>query len=287
MTTRATDIALTALAPMVWGSTYLVTASLLSGWSALAVATLRALPAGLVLLLVARRLPWGVWWWRSAVLGALNFSAFWFLLFVAVYRLPGGVAATVGAVQPLIVIGLARLVLSTPIRRSALLAACIGLAGVALLVLSPKAALDPLGVAAALGSAASMAAGTVLTRRWQPPVPLVTFTAWQLAAGGLILLPLALWLEPIPAALTVPNVVALAWVGFIGAALTYILWFRGIARLEPSLVSTLGFLSPVTAILLGWVVRGESLSPLQLLGIVLVLASVVAGQRAARGSGSP
>lgn len=282
MTTRATDIGLTALAPVVWGSTYLVTASFLPGWSPLVVATLRALPAGLALLLLAPRLPWGVWWWRSAVLGALNFSAFWFLLFVAVYRLPGGVAATVGAVQPLIVIGLARLVLSTPIRRSVLLAACVGLFGVALLVLSPRAALDPLGVAAALGGAASMAGGTVLTRRWQPPVPLVTFTAWQLAAGGLILLPLALWLEPIPATLTVPNILALVWLGLVGAALTYVIWFRGIARLEPSLVSTLGFLSPVTAILLGWLVRGESLTLFQMLGIVLVLASIAAGQRAVR-----
>lgn len=282
MTTRATDIGLTALAPVVWGSTYLVTASFLPGWSPLVVATLRALPAGLALLLLAPRLPWGVWWWRSAVLGALNFSAFWFLLFVAVYRLPGGVAATVGAVQPLIVIGLARLALSTPIRRSVLLAACVGFFGVALLVLSPRAALDPLGVAAALGGAASMAGGTVLTRRWQPPVSLVTFTAWQLAAGGLILLPLALWLEPIPATLTVPNVLALVWLGLVGAALTYVIWFRGIARLEPSLVSTLGFLSPVTAILLGWVVRGESLTLSQMLGIVLVLASIAAGQRAVR-----
>lgn len=283
MTTRATDIGLTGLAPMVWGSTYLVTASFLAGWSPFVVATLRALPAGIVLLLLARRLPSGAWWWRSAVLGALNFSAFWFLLFVAVYRLPGGVAATVGAVQPLMVIALARLVLSTPIRRSALLAACVGLLGVAFLVLSPQAALDPLGIAAALGGAASMAGGTVLTRRWQPPVPLVTFTAWQLAAGGLILLPLALWLEPIPENLTVPNVLALFWLGVVGAALTYVLWFRGIARLEPSLVSTLGFLSPVTAILLGWIVRGESLSFLQMFGIVLVLASIGAGQRAIRG----
>ena len=102
-------------------------------------------------------------------------------------------------------------------------------------------------------------------------------------AGGLILLPPALWSEPIPAALTLPNVFALVWLGLVGAALTYVLWFRGIARLEPSLVSTLGFLSPVTAILLGWFVRGESLSLLQMLGIVLVLASIAAGQRSARG----
>lgn len=100
------------------------------------------------------------------MLGALNFTVFWICLFVAAYRLPGGIAATVGAVQPLIVLGLARLALGTAIRPLAVIAAGGGLAGVALLLASPQAGFDPIGVLAALGGAASMATGTVLTRRW-------------------------------------------------------------------------------------------------------------------------
>ena len=94
--TRGADLLLTALAPAVWGSTYFVTTEMLAGWHPLVVALLRALPAGLLLLLLVRRLPEGIWWGRSALLGALNFSIFWVLLFVSAYRLPGGVAATVG-----------------------------------------------------------------------------------------------------------------------------------------------------------------------------------------------
>ena len=86
------------------------------------------------------------------LLGALNFSVFWAMLFVAAYRLPGGVAATLGAIQPLLVIALARLLLGAPVRGLAVLAAAAGLGGVALLVLTPKAALDPVGVAAGLAS---------------------------------------------------------------------------------------------------------------------------------------
>jgi len=92
---RVGDILLTALAPAVWGSTYIVTTELLPGWHPLLVSLLRALPAGLLLLLLVRRLPEGIWWGRIAVLGALNFSVFWVMLFVSAYRLPGGVAATV------------------------------------------------------------------------------------------------------------------------------------------------------------------------------------------------
>lgn len=277
---RTRDLLLTAIAPAIWGSTYIVTTQWLPQGYPLTVATLRALPAGLLLLALVRQLPGsGIWWARAFVLGALNFSLFWAMLFIAAYRLPGGVAATVGAVQPLIVILLARLLRGTPIRALSVAAAVGGMAGVALLLLRADAGLDGIGVAAALTGAVSMAAGTVLSRLWQPPVSPLTFTAWQLTAGGILLLPVALVLEPDLPHLTALNITGLAYLGLIGAALTYILWFRGLARLEPAVVASLGFLSPVMAVVLGWAILDQALTPLQLLGMALVLVSVWAGQR--------
>jgi probable blue pigment (indigoidine) exporter len=158
---------------------------------------------------------------------------------------------------------------------------------VALLVLTPKAALDPVGIAAGLASAASMALGTVLSRRWQPPVSALTFTSWQLTAGGILLLPVALLAEPALPPLTALNVTGLAYLGLIGAALTYVLWFRGVAKLEPAVVSSLGFLSPISAVLLGWGVLGQSLSAAQLTGMAIVVASVWLSQRAQRLPAAP
>lgn len=277
---RNTDLALTALAPAIWGSTYLVTTELLPPGYPLTVAMLRALPAGLLLLLIVRQLPSGIWWPRTFLLGALNFSFFWAMLFVSAYRLPGGVAATVGAIQPLIVILLSRVFLGSPIRALSIVAGVTGIVGVGLLVLTPGATLDPLGVVAGLAGAVSMAFGTVLSRHWAPPVPPLTFTAWQLAAGGLLLVPVALFFEPALPALTAANVAGLAYLGLIGAAFTYLLWFRGLSRLEPSAVAPLGFLSPVVAILLGWGVLDERLTPVQAMGIFVVLVSVWLSQRA-------
>lgn len=276
---RALDLLLAATAPAIWGSTYIVTTTLLPPGAPLTVAMLRALPAGLLLLLLVRRLPRGRWLGRVMILGALNFSVFWWMLFEAAYRLPGGIAATVGALQPLVVMGLARFLLHAPVRPAAVLAALAGFAGVALLLIGPGAAFDPVGVAAALTGAVSMAAGTVLTRRWQPPVSLLTFTAWQLTAGGLLLVPPALLLEPALPPLTAANALGLGYLGLIGAALTYLLWFRGIARLGPATVAPLGFLSPLTAVVLGWAILGEALTPVQGAGVVVVLASVWMGQR--------
>ncbi|MGB3417538.1 MAG: EamA family transporter [Mesorhizobium sp.] len=280
MTTRTSDLLATAMAPVIWGSTYSVTTEFLPGFSPMTVALLRALPAGLLLLLIVRQLPRGVWWARILILGALNFSIFWSLLFVAAYRLPGGVAATVGAVQPLAVVFIAAALLGNKVRRVSVVSAVVGLGGVALLVLSPEAALDTAGVAAGLGGAISMALGTVLTRKWQPPVSLLTFTAWQLTAGGILLVPIALLFEPAMPVPTMANLFGLAWLGLVGAALTYVLWFRGIARIEPAAVSLLGFFSPATAVLLGWLFLGQSLAPLQVAGVLLVVGSIWLGQRA-------
>ncbi len=280
-TSRNANLLLTALAPAVWGSTYIITTQLLAGWHPLTLATLRALPAGLLLLLIVRVLPKGEWWLKTLLLGVLNFSLFWFMLFVSAYRLPGGVAATVGAIQPLFVILFALPMLGTPIRFVGVVAALAGMGGVALLVLAPGAKLDFVGIAAGLTGAVSMACGTVLSRRWQPPVSPLIFTAWQLTAGGLVLVPLALLLEPAPPAITGQNLIGLGYLGLIGAAGTYILWFRGIAKLEPSTVAPLGLLSPIVAVILGWSFLNEHLTILQFLGMVVVLVSILASGRTA------
>lgn len=279
MKARASNLLATAVAPAIWGSTYVVTTELLPGLSPLLVAMLRALPAGLLLLLIVRQIPSGIWWLRIFILGALNFSIFWSMLFVSAYRLAGGVAATLGATQPLIVVFIAAVVLGHTVRPLSVLAAIVGLAGVALLVLTPNAALDMVGVAAGLAGATSMACGTVLTRKWKPPVSLLTITAWQLTAGGLLLLPVAFVADvPVPV-LSATNLLGLAWLALIGAALTYLLWFRGIARLDPTAVAPLGFLSPAVAVILGWILLKEALSALQAVGFILIVGSIWLGHR--------
>lgn len=150
---RSTDILLTAAAPAIWGSTYIVTTELLPAGYPLTVAMLRALPAGLLLLLVVRQLPQGIWWGRTFLLGALFF-------------------------EPAL------------------------------------------------------------------PVP------------------------------TAENLAGFLYLGIIGAALTYIVWFRGLARLDPATISPLGFLSPLVAVVLGWALLRQDLSLLQIAGMVVVLGSV-------------
>nr|WP_083668093.1 EamA family transporter [Saccharothrix sp. CB00851] len=269
----------TAFAPAVWGTTYFVTTEYLPPDRPLLAGLLRALPAGLLLVAVTRQLPRGDWWWRSLVLGTLNIGVFLPLLFLAAYRLPGGVAATVGAVQPLVVAGLAVVLLGQRMTTRTALAAIAGIVGVALLVLRADARLDVVGVAAALGGAVAMAAGVVLSKRWTTPAPLLAVTGWQLVAGGVVLLPVTFAVEGPPPALTAANVGGFLYLGVIGGALAYALWFRGIRVLPATQVTFLGLLSPVVATLVGWLVLDQGLTAWQVLGAVVVLGALVVAQR--------
>lgn len=268
----------TAITPAVWGTTYFVTTELLPPDRPLLAAALRALPAGLLLLAITRELPRGQWWWRAAVLGTLNIGAFFALLFISAYRLPGGVAAVLGAAQPLLVAGLSVTLLAERVPLRTVLAGLAGVVGVGLTVLNASARLDPVGVLAGLAGTACMAFGVVLTKRWGRPVPLLTMTGWQLTAGGVLLLPAALLSEGVPSAVSVQNVGGYAYLSLVGGALAYTLWFRGVERLPAASVSLLALLSPLVAAVVGWAGLDQGLSPLQLVGTALALTGVVVGQ---------
>ncbi|MYW08911.1 EamA family transporter [Streptomyces sp. SID2563] len=272
--------ALTALAPAVWGTTYLVTTEFLPSGHPLFAGFLRALPAGLIALALTRTLPRGAWWGKAAVLGVLNIGLFLPLLFIAAERLPGGVAATLGAAQPLVVAVLAVAVLHQPLAARPLLWGVTGVLGVGLVVIGPGARLDGAGVAAGLAGAATMGLGVTLTKRWGRPegVGPLAFTGWQLTAGGLFLAPLTFLAEGAPPAIDGRAALGYLWLGLVGGLLTYALWFRGIGALPVTSVAVLGLLSPLVAAGLGALVLGQTLGPVQLAGFALALASIVGGQ---------
>src|SRR3989344_4645349 len=118
------DALTTALGPVIWGSTYIVTTELLPPDRPFTAALLRTLPAGLLLVSWCRRWPaWGDWGGgrRLLVVWALD------------HRRPPGLALAAGA---------------------------LGVLGMAALLLSPGARWDMVGVAAALVGTVCMAAGT-------------------------------------------------------------------------------------------------------------------------------
>ena len=278
---RAAAIFTTACAPLIWGSTYLVATEFLPPDRPLTAALLRVLPAGLLLLMYARVLPRRSEWSTVILLGILNIGFFQAMLFVAAYRLPGGLAAVLSSTQTLMVLLLTWLIGKTMPPKAAWLWAAAGVAGIALMVLSPQARYDAWGIAAALSGAASMSLGVYLSKHRRTSLPVLAFAGWQLLVGGLCLLPAALLAEPPLPALTLANIGGYLYLCLFGAVLAYVLFFSGLARLPPAVVSSLGLLSPVCAFALGWLFLGQGMDGKSLLGFALALLSIDGVQRAA------
>lgn len=272
---------ITALAPISWGATYFVTRQFLPADSPLWGAALRALPAGLLLLLVARCLPRGSWWWRSLILGTLNFGGFFVLIYVSAQLLPTSIAASVMALAPLALAGIAWPLLGERPTLRLTLGAVLGIGGVTLVVGLGAAGMDAWGIGASLAALLLSSFGAILTTRWADSTPLVATTSWQLLAGGLVLTILAVIVEGAPPRVDTAGVVAYAFVAVIATALAFLCWFAGLRHLAAGTVGLVGLLNPVTGVLLGTLIAGETLTIWQGVGIALVLTGITLGRRGA------
>ncbi|MFI8320089.1 DMT family transporter [Streptomyces sp. NPDC085529] len=273
-------VVLTAVAPVAWGANYYVTHAFLPADTPLYGAALRALPAGAVLLALARKRPRGAWWGRSAVLGLLNVSVFFVLVYAASQLLPTSVASTVMAVSPLAMMLIAWALVAERPGAPHLAGAVVGLTGVALMLLTGEAGVSGPGVAASVAAMLVSAFGHILAKRWSADVDVLASTAWQLTAGGLLLLPVAAAVEGPPPALSPSALLAFAYVSLVATALAFTVWFAGLRHLPAATVGLLGLLNPVTGVLLGVLVAGEALTLRQSAGLALVLCGVLLGRPA-------
>jgi probable blue pigment (indigoidine) exporter len=273
-------VAVTAIAPVAWGSNYYVTHEFLPAGNPLYGALLRALPAGLLLLALQRRLPPKDWLWRALVLGTLNVGAFFVLIYVAAQLLPTSVAATVMATSPVVMMLFAWVLIGAEPQVRQLAGAGLGIVGVGFFT-----GMGSVNIGGVLASAAAMgmsSLGYILAKKWGDGVDVLSLTAWQLVGGALVLLPAALLLER-PPELDVRAVLGFGYVTVVATALAFAAWFAGLRHLDAGTVGLVGLLNPVTGVLLGTLIAGESLGVRQLLGLGLVLIGVsYGGRRSAR-----
>ncbi len=267
------------LAAVLWGFTYIITTTLLPH-NPVFLGGMRALGGGVLLLALARQaVPQG-YWPKLVALGTLNFGAFFALLFVGAIRLPGGVAGTFQTLGPLMTILMAWALLRQPPTALKIVSIIVGAVGVALVILRGDAGVDGIGVAAALLSVVAGSLGGILINRWGRPegMSLLSFTAWQLLVGGAELALLAVILGDLPGEITGTNVLGFVLLAVALTAVPFVLWFRAIVALGAASVVPFVLVTPVVAFALDAAVKGVWPSPLQVVGVVLVMVGLLVNQ---------
>lgn len=231
---------------------------------------LRLVFSAVVLLAIARPRVRGLGrsaWWSvvsfGAVLALMNG-----LFYLALERLPLGVTVTIEVLGPLVLsIVVAR-------RASAWLWAVVAFAGVVALGGGGWDRLDLLGVVFALGAAASWALYILASARVGREFPKLDGLALAMAAGAVIALPFGV--ADAGASLLRIDIVALgAAVAVLSSTIPYALELVALRRLPAAVFAILMSLAPATAALAGFLLLGQHLSPLEILGIGLVIAASV------------
>lgn len=274
---------------LVWGSTYLGIAIAVDSIPPFLMAAARFLLAGSILLAwsLAREgrsfvVPTKREWRDSAIVGALLLGGGMGMVAFGEQTIPSGVAALLIAMMPVWVAILGGIFLGERLPRLAVVGIAVGFAGVAILAgpsaLGGAGALDPLGLAACLLSPIAWSAGSLFAshRAVLPRRPLVA-TGLQMLLGGLVLMAMATASGELAtfdaAAVTRDSAIAFLYLTVIGSLLAFTVygWMLRVAPLP--LVATYAYVNPVVAVILGWLVLGESIDARTVVaGAVIIFA---------------
>jgi len=292
----ATTRGLFAVIVSVWGFNYLFVNFGLGFSSPLWLATLRAafgvIGSGVIVLLVGRSHRLDRRGRRDALLlGLPNITLFFAFWFVAARSVLPGVAAVVVYTYPLWVALLSAPVLSHRLTGRHWFSVAGGFLGVALI--SQVGALFgtsvPLwAILELLVAAVSWAAGTVVIQKRFRGEEMLEANFYQLLGGtvGLFVLTMVLTPSPLPS-FGWQLWATVLWLGILGTAVAYSIWFDLLGRTRAATLSAYLFLVPVVALAASAVWFHERLTVLQLVGVGLVLVSIYGIGAAPEGSGLP
>lgn len=306
---RGGGLGLALLSAVAFGGSGVAAKPLIeAGFGPLQVVWLRIAGAALVLLPVAlrhRALPRlrpGL----VAGFGLLAIAGCQSLYFVAIARIPVGVAILVEYLGPALLLGWVRFVQRRPVRRAAVIGVALAVSGMACVVeIWSGLAFAPLGLLSAFGAACCQVGyfvlgdagvstpedGTARGESGKAPDPVAVIAHGLLVATLVLTLPARPWdlawsrlggqaalgTHEVPAALLV------GWIVLIATVIAYLSGVVAVRLLTPQVAAVIACLEAVVGTVLAWLLLGEHLGPVQLVGGCLVLAGALTAQTATPG----
>jgi drug/metabolite transporter (DMT)-like permease len=293
----ATVVLALAAVYLIWGSTYLAIRVALDTMPPFGMAGVRYVLAGAILYCVQRARGAGrphlAEWKDASILGALMLLVGNGGVVYAEETIPSGVAALLVGMVPLITALVEWVQSGQRPRGRKLFGLVLGLTGTSLLVLGGSStggsAVDPKGVLAILAACLCWVWGTFISRHAPPPRSPHLFTAMQMLTGGLqMLLVAGLTGEAARfhlAQQTTRSVAALGYLVIFGSLIAFSCYTYLVRAAPPSVVVTYAYVNPMVALLLGWLLGQEPITPVigvSCCAIVIAVASIVQGASKSR-----
>ncbi len=286
-TMNASDWALLAILSVVWGGSFLFIGVAVRELPPLTIVALRVGTAALALLLVLRlmgvdlprtRQAWTAFLGMSVLNNVIPFT----LIVWGQSHIASGLASILNATTPLFTVIVAHYLTDDErLTGQRLAGVIVGFVGVAVMIgAAAFASLDAsiLAQLAVLGAALSYGFGSVFGRRFKTMgIPPITTAAGQVTVSSALLLPTALIVDR-PWTLAMPSsgaILSLAGLGLVSTAFAYLIFFRLLARAGATNVGLVTFLIPVSAILLGVLILGETLAVRHMVGMALIGAGLI------------
>jgi drug/metabolite transporter (DMT)-like permease len=288
---RTAHTAMFALLCLIWGSTWLVIKVGYGGLGPFNIAALRFLLASAVMavLVPVLRASWPRGreeWTVVLVVGAFLFAADYGLIYWAEQWLDSGLTAVLFAVLPILTAVAAHVYLpGEPLTARRITGAFVAFIGVALLFRDSMrfdaALVWPM--AAIVASAACAAIASVFAKRHGAGLHPAALNAPAMMVGALLLTAASLAAGD---GFTLPRDAtgwwAVAYLAVLGSVVTFLIFFRLLKTWEVTTMSYIAIITPVIALGLGWLLRGERITSWMMGGGVLVLAGVALAVTAQR-----
>ncbi|MFW6383827.1 MAG: DMT family transporter [Halodesulfurarchaeum sp.] len=197
----------------------------------------------------------------------------------------GAIASIVLSLAPVLTVVFASLALERGLPRvHEVLGFILGMAGVVVVAQPDPGSFDlnhMVGVGLVLLAAASFAAGGVLSRRVRSGMPIQSIQAWGMLSGAALLFTGALLRgeSMVGVEVSTTGFLSLGYLVVFSGVLAYLIYFTLLDRVGPSQLNLVGYLEPVTAAIVAWILLGNPITSTMVLGFVLIAAGFTAIRR--------
>lgn len=270
----------------IWGSSFLAIDVGLQVAPPLTFAAFRYLLAG-TLLVGYSAYRTGRWLPQSsraateiAIIAVFLIAAYHALLYTGQVTVAAPVAAVLVNLSPIFTAIIAVLWMGQRYDSAAIAGFIIGLIGVAIVAISPGVGLrvDGVGMLLIIGAGLSFAVGSLLTSVRTDDTPLVTIHAWGMLVGaGMLFVAGIIGGEPLmPTSWGPSGLLALVYLAIASSIFGFLMFFELLTRMPTAELNLIGYIQPIAAAMLGWIIFGHSVAPTTVVGFgVIVLGFVL------------